>query len=200
MREVYTIKQQIGTLYSVFCSALSTELLFFDAFHSLLMSQPSCVVTVNWCFNMHEDEAGGVMTINWRDRWFKRRMYGWWFGDSWCIASRVADTNRLGSAVECVSRAQGSESQCPVSDTDLWGYAIRMQGCIFSAQRSHRSSSDRRLLTPVIGCYLGGCQLKRQLSTFYASSVCLECQRSGGLNVWSVFAGHWEFRVHLRVR
>lgn len=46
---------------------------------------------------------------------------------------------------------------------------------IFSLQQSRRSSPDRRLLT-VIGCYLGGCQLKRQLNAFYASSVTLECQ------------------------
>lgn len=80
------------------------------------------------------------------------------------------------------------------SHADLRGHTIWIRGCIFSASRSHRSSSDRRLLT-VIGCYLGGCQLKRQLSTFYASSVCLECQRSGAHNVWSALAGRLEFRV-----
>lgn len=83
--------------------------------------------------------------------------------------------------------------------SDLWRRTTRIQGCIFSARRSRGSSADRRLLT-VIGCYLGGCQLKRQLSTFHASLVCLECQRSGALDVWSALAGRREFGGHLRVR
>lgn len=82
----------------------------------------------------------------------------------------------------------------PVPETDLQGDTVRIQGCIFSPQRSHRSSVDRRPLT-VIGCYLGGCQLKGQLSAFYGSSVCLECQRSAALTVWSELAGYREFTV-----
>jgi len=37
--------------------------------------------------------------------------------------------------------------------------------------------------------------VKGQLSTFYASSVCLECQRSGAPDVGSVLAGRLEFMV-----
>lgn len=118
----------------------------------------------------------------------------WWFRDGWCIVSYMADTQQVELCSRACSRAQSSESQCPLSETDLWGCTLRIQGCIFSVQRSHRSSSDRRLLT-VIGCYLGGCQLGRQFSTLYASSVCLECQRSGALNVWSVLTGRLGRRV-----
>lgn len=128
------------------------------------------------------------------DRWcMSDDMDGWcWFLGIWFVLSSLAGTQHC--SVSGVSAAESSESTGLVSETDLWGYTIRTLDCIFSLQRSHRSTSDRRLLT-VIGRYLGGCQLNRQLSTFYASSVCLECQRSGALNVWSLLTGHWEFMV-----
>ena len=148
---------------------------------------------------MHLPPCSIYVETNQVDRW---QLDGWWDGWMMVIWGELMYHELRGwhttgwalQSAECVSRPESSSSQCPVSEADLWGYTIRIQGCIYSTQRSHMSSSDRRLLT-VIGCYLGGCQLKRQLSTLWGRWVCLECQRSGALDVWSALSRRLGFRV-----
>lgn len=135
------------------------------------------------------------------DRWPIRWMDGCMMlteGSCWqgsCIVKEATDFSEV-----CVSRAEISKSQRPVVEADLWGDAVRIQGCIFSTQRSCRSSSDRRLLT-VIGCYMGGCQLKRQ----FEHILCLNglfgmseiqssrCVVKGSLGAWN--SGPFESKI-----
>lgn len=106
-----------------------------------------------------------------------------------CALSEVAGTQ----TEPCIGVVQRAVGHRQIYEGILYG-----RGVVFLApRRSRRSPSVRRLLT-VIGCYLGGCQSKRQSGALYASPVCQECQRSGALDVWSVrmgrvrIYGHWE--------
>lgn len=148
--------------------------LFRSALTSSLSPSQRADIMVNWVVPSQWTDVFNTCGSVWRpSSWTDDKCLIIWMDggglgavDVWW--ARWLAHNGLCSAVECVSATESSESQGLVSETDLWGYTIRIQDCIFSLQRSQRSSSDRRLLT-VIGCYLGGCQLKRQLSTFYAS-------------------------------
>lgn len=89
---------------------------------------------------------------------------------------------------------------CHVFHADLRGCCTRTPGLIFSPQWSRRSSAGQTAVDSR-GLPSGWLLIEGALERAEPSSVCLECQRSGALDVWSALAAVCqEFRGRLGLR